>query len=176
VEKGKQVPKVGDIGLVKIGGNVGQLIRFGQWIAGGGFENYEHAFIVIDVPTSTDLIHVVGAEPGGARSGFYSQADTTILWSNFQLTDAQRTALAAAAQRYIGTPYSFLDYVALALHRLHVPVPLLKRYISSTRHMICSQLVDQCYQDAGVHLFNDGRWPGYVMPADLYKLIEKGQQ
>jgi hypothetical protein len=37
--------------------------------------------------------------------------------------------------------------------------------------MICSQLVDQCYQDAGVHLFADGRWPGDVTPADLYRLI-----
>ena len=37
--------------------------------------------------------------------------------------------------------------------------------------MICSQLVDYCYLMAGVHLFNDGRWPGYVTPEDLANVI-----
>jgi hypothetical protein len=67
--------------------------------------------------------------------------------------------------------YSYLDYVALAFHSLHIPFPGLKNYIASTRHMTCSQLVDQAEKDAGVQLFKDGRWPGYVMPSDLGRLL-----
>ncbi len=37
--------------------------------------------------------------------------------------------------------------------------------------MICSQLVDQSYQDAGVHLFSDGRWSGYVTPGALFERL-----
>ena len=37
--------------------------------------------------------------------------------------------------------------------------------------MICSQLVDEAYARAGVQLFDDGRLPGDVTPADLYGLI-----
>ncbi|MFD0528968.1 hypothetical protein ACFQ1I_21760 [Kitasatospora arboriphila] len=88
------------------------------------------------------------------------------------MTDGQRAAVVAAARGYIGVPYSAADYFALGAHRLRLPVgPLIKGYVASSRHMICSQLVDQCYLDAGVHLFSDGRWPGYVTPADLAKLL-----
>jgi hypothetical protein len=37
--------------------------------------------------------------------------------------------------------------------------------------MICSQLVDFCYAKAGVRLFADNRWEGYVTPADLAGLL-----
>ena len=35
---------------------------------------------------------------------------------------------------------------------------------------MCSQLVDYIYLQAGVHLFEDGRLPGEVSPADLRRL------
>ena len=69
-----------------------------------------------------------------------------------------------------------MDYFALALHRLGIPAPELKRYIGSSKHLICSQLVDLVYAEAGIHLFTDNRWPGYVTPADLANLILKGQR
>jgi hypothetical protein len=81
---------------------------------------------------------------------------------------------AAAAARYgptaahRGVGYSFLDYDAIAAHRLHLPVPGLRAYIGSTGHLICSQLCDQAYADVGAHLYADGRWPGYVTPLDLW--------
>jgi hypothetical protein len=37
--------------------------------------------------------------------------------------------------------------------------------------MICSQLVDEAYLRAGVHLFDDGRDPGDVTPGDLLYVI-----
>jgi hypothetical protein len=36
--------------------------------------------------------------------------------------------------------------------------------------MVCSQSVSWCYDQAGVHLFADGRLPGLVAPNDLLLL------
>ncbi|MEV4614980.1 hypothetical protein AB0K43_20635 [Kitasatospora sp. NPDC049258] len=146
-------------------GGVGRLIRIGQWLNGDGFADFEHAFVLVDDD------HLVEAQPGGAELlPLSAYRDHPQLWSTgiIPLTGEQRGAIVAAARGYLGVPYSFADYAALAAHRFHLPVgPLIKGYVASTRHMICSQLVDQCYQDAGVRLFADGRWSGYVTPADL---------
>ncbi|BDM70385.1 hypothetical protein HEK616_38720 [Streptomyces nigrescens] len=160
-------PQPGDIGLTRINGVSGRLIRFGQWINGDGFADYEHAFLVL--PDD----RLLEAEPGGARIRPLAEYDgAEVLYVCPEgLTEAQRSAICRAATRYVGVPYSFLDYLAIATHRFHVPVPGLRRYVASTRHLICSQLVDQCYQDGGVHLFADGRWSGYVTPMALYTLL-----
>jgi hypothetical protein len=68
------------------------------------------------------------------------------------------------------TPYSELDYLAQAAHRLHIPSKHLKAYVESSGHLICSQLADRAASLGGWHLFDDGRWDGYVPPCDLYKL------
>ena len=155
-------PQPGDFACVSIGGEGGRLIALGERLNGDAFTQYQHAFIYIGDG------RIIQAEPGGAVSaplGGYGN----IAWSSarWPLTAAQRVKVVAAATVRLGTPYSWLDYWAIGMHRLHVPAPGLKAFIASTRHMICSQLVDQCYADAGVHLFADGRWPGYVTPADL---------
>ena len=144
----------------------GGLIRLGQWANGDGFGQYEHAAIYCGANT------VIEAQSGGVKRASYDRyqrLDT--LWSTgtIDLTDKQRDDIVFAAVDYLGTPYSWPDYWALAAKRLHLGplVPGLKDYVASTKHMICSQLVDQCYEDAGVHLFNDGRWPGYVTPGSL---------
>ena len=152
------------IGLTSISGDVGKLIETGQWLDGTGFRQWEHAFISV----GNGLI--VEAEPGGARVREYTEYQV-IYWCHglYSLgTAAQMEATEDAAKSYVGVPYSFLDYFALAAHRLHLPVPFLREYIASTKHMICSQLVDQCYTDAGITIFTDGRWAGYVTPGDLY--------
>ncbi|MBB4924820.1 hypothetical protein [Kitasatospora kifunensis] len=150
-------------------GEIGRLIRLGQWLNGDGFANYEHAFLLVGDD------EVIEAEPGGVRQASLAEYGASrVRWSSgrIEMTDDQREAVVAAAHRYLRVPYSFLDYAALAAHRFRVPgSSLLKGYVADTRHLICSQLVDQCYQDAGIHLFNDGRWPGYVTPADLDRLI-----
>lgn len=150
-------------------GTAGALIHLGQWLNGNGFADYEHAFVLVGDD------EVVEAEPGGARLAPVSTyAGRPLRWSSghIQLTSDQRAAIVTAARGYLGVPYSFLDYAALAAHRFRLPgTASLKDYIADTRHQICSQLVDQCYQDAGVHLFRDGRWPGYVTPADLNGLL-----
>ncbi|MCX4748117.1 hypothetical protein OG455_21815 [Kitasatospora sp. NBC_01287] len=163
------LPRPGDFAVVHMGGDIGRLIRVGQWLNGDGFADYEHAFVLVGDG------EVIEAEPGGAQRAPLAEYDgRPIRWSSgiVPLTNDQRVEIVAAARRYLRVPYSFFDYAALAAHRFKVPGnALLKGYVADTRHQICSQLVDQCYQDAGVHLFEDGRWPGYVTPADLGRLI-----
>src|SRR5580704_17162 len=110
---------------------------------------------------------IADAEPGGAaRVKLHYNASYTHYVS---CPEQYRTAMVAAAEKYIGVPYSFLDYAALATHRLHLPAPFLRRYIASSKHMICSQLVDQAASDAGWVLFSDGRWSGYCTPGDIWE-------
>lgn len=156
------MPKPADFGLYKGNDVVGRLIRFGEWLNGNGFSPYSHAFVLLDDGT------IIEAEPGGARIRPVTEyAPELVTWSNWDLTDAERAAIVTAARGMAGTPYSFLDYFAIAAHRFHLPVPWLRQYIASTRHRICSQSVDYCYKVAGVNLFTDGRWEGWVTPADL---------
>jgi uncharacterized protein YycO len=165
-------PLPGDVGLTQIHGPVGAFIRVGQWANGNGFADYEHAFLVL--PDG----RLLQAEPGGARMASLEEyvGGHTLYAYPVGLTDEQRVAICTAAARHVGVPYSFLDYAAIGAHRFRLPVPGLRRYVASTRHMICSQLVDQCYQDAGVHLFNDNRWPGYVTPEALYDLLAREER
>lgn len=163
-------PAPGAIGLKQLGGVGGPLIRFAQWLNGDGFTRFEHACLCVSV--DGDSATVVEAMPSGARLHTYLPGDG-VTWLQVPLTLTQRDAVTWAAGHYVGTRYSWLDYLAIAARRLHIPAPGLRHYIANTRHMICSQLVDQCFQDAGVHLFTDGRWPGDVTPGDLYKQLAK---
>jgi hypothetical protein len=162
-------PQPGDYGCTPLNDADGPLIRLGQFLNGNGFRNYEHAFVW----TGPDTI--VEAEPGGAvEVPFHYDLGSCVI-SATPLTGTQRTAIVAAARSYIGTPYSFADYAALAAHRLHIPAPGLRDYVADTGHMICSQLTDRAFCDAGVHLFS-GIWQGYVTPAMLAGLALAGGQ
>lgn len=136
------------------------------------------------------LVYVGGgrclqAEPGGSRI-VARPVYPDDLWSTGHITlpDAARRLAAATAGRWEGIPYSALDYLALAAHRLHAPDwPVwaqnghrvsLQQFIKDQGHEICSQLVDAFLMSCGVHLFADYRWPGYVMPIDLGHVIEGG--
>lgn len=174
-------PDLGDFVCVPMHGTSGELIRVGQWLCGDGFHNYEHAEVYVENPGGEvkPVVggYTMGAYPGGAALEplapvSYQQG---WLWSTgiIQLTDTQRCTIANVAISLKGIPYSALDYFAIAGHRLHIPDPdgELQKYIASTKHMICSQLVDYCYMMAGVHLFSDGRWPGFVTPGDLANVL-----
>lgn len=158
----------GDFGLTRINGAAGAAIRLGQWLNGDSFVDYEHAFIALDDGT------LLEAEPGGARIRPITDYPRAI-YSGWTLTSDQRAAIVAQARTLIGVPYSAADYLALAAHRLGVPVPGLRHYIGDSGHMICSQLVDEVYWSAGLHMFTDHRWPGYVTPAALMRVLEGPQ-
>lgn len=173
-------PQPGDIGLVSIRGGVGKAIRVGQWLLAemdnikarndGDWANYQHAFVYLGNGM------LIEAEPGGARIRPITEYDgASIYWCqniSAGLSPQTRNAIVLHAEALLNTPYSFIDYFALTAHKLHLWLPGLRTYISSTHHLICSQLADWAYDLSGVHLFH-GRWPGYVDPLDLY-LLDKG--
>lgn len=159
-------PKIGDVGLTRISGFVGKMIRIGQWLNGVSWEQaqYEHSLLYLGDGMAIE------AQPGGAWIYPVEREwqPGEILWVRItDLTAEQQAALIREADKLKGTPYSFLDYVALMVRRFGIPFPGLKKYVANTKHMICSQLVDELYHRAGIELF-EGRWPGYVIPADFY--------
>jgi hypothetical protein len=174
------LPEPGDFGAVEISGVVGGLISFGEMLYGSkGFTKWEHALVYIGDGKCLQ------AEPGGSAIVTRGVRPGDI-WSTgvIDIPDATRAKVPALAESMKGIPYSGLDYVALAAHRLHVPdVPAwpgktpwhpvtLQTYIGDTGHMICSQLVDEFEERLGIHLFvNPPRWPGYVTPWDIGTLL-----
>lgn len=147
---------------------------FGHWVTEPDgtkrFEGFSHAFLVIGQG------QVVEAEPGGAViSALAPYRDTTaggsFVSSTWDLTDQQRETLCANALTRVGVGYSALDYVELASHRLHVPVPGLRQRIAASGRQICSQQVDWIYTASNLHLFQDNRWEGDVTPMNLFAAL-----
>lgn len=171
----------GDFAVVRTHDSASRFIQIGEWLAVRAErwgqhvpklnEDWEHAILYV----GGEVDNILEAESGGAQFRAFHYAPEDVLWSSdtpsLALTYDQRRQTQSLAWKYWHTPYSWLDYDAIALHALHIPAPWLKSYIASDKHMICSQLVDQCRLDMGSHLFNDGRWPGFVMPLDLRFLI-----
>lgn len=165
------VANPGDIGVTSISGGVGKLITVGEWLNGNKDDKYDHAFIYVGNG------QVVEAEPGkqGAWLGnvvnYMDGRPLAFSTGKLSVDPSVSLEIVNIALSLVGTPYSFLDYLAIAAHRFHLPVPGLKSYIASSKHMICSQLCDYVYQQAGIKLFTDGRWDGYVTPAALAERI-----
>jgi hypothetical protein len=162
------LPNPGDFEVVPIGGEGGRLIHLGQGLYGSGFRDFEHARLYLGNGK------VVEAEPGGARIVPITPSDGG-MWSTGIITPADhiRRLIVQYGYQCEGVGYSGLDYFAMAAHhfRLHPVDNMLKDRVASSNHLICSQLVDYCYMMANFHLFDDGRWPGYVTPADLANLL-----
>ena len=159
-------PQPGDFAVVRLNGTAGKLIRLGQWLNGDGFADYEHAFVYV----GNDQI--VEAEPGGAELNSVTRyATSDVLWSTGKvlLSDEQRSSIVEAAKGFVGVPYSFLDYLLIALKRFHITVPILNRRVLGSKHMICSQLVAQSYKDSGIDLCDEP--PYSITPGDLANLL-----
>jgi len=118
---------------------------------------------------------IVEATPSGAVETAWHYDGRPHMWSSGHvgLDTVQRNAIASQALYLVKEKvgYSFLDYGALTLHAFGVSAQWLQDYIGDTRRLICSQLVDFCYEYGTVHLFDDGRWNGYVKPSDLGALL-----
>lgn len=162
--------KPGDIGLVRISGWVGFLIRLGQWLCGSGFANFEHAFVYVGNS------QVVEAQPGGAciaELSKYAGATVRVIPAPTAEIGA-RVAHEAKLFAIAKVGYSALDYDYIAIRRrlkfLGFLLPFLKGRIATSKRMICSQLADAAADYAGWHLFSDGRWTGDCTPGDLEQL------
>jgi hypothetical protein len=174
----------GDWAVVDTGSRVSATVKWAEYVA----DRLQHAYdpelppwnhAVMCTRVSGDgVIWITEAEGRGAVNVPWHYDGRPHKWSTGILASSPEAA--AAAYRYAcpgpwgphGVPYSYLDYEALALHTLRMPAPGLRQFIANSHHMICSQLVDQALQDGGVHLFTDGRWPGYVKPSDLGKVLD----
>lgn len=159
-------PQPGDFGLVSISGAVGKLIRFGQWLNGDGFSDYEHAFIYLGDGK------ILEAEPGGARiADLEEYAGRAIMWSTGVITipDWKRTDIVSDAIKFQGCPYSFLDYLAIALYRIGLKHPGVAKRVKDSKHYICSQLVAQIFDGNDISLTE---YPPYlVTPGRLRKYL-----
>jgi hypothetical protein len=168
------IAPAGMIGLTSISGDVGAGIRIGQWLNGNGFSRYEHAFLSLGDGT------ILEAEPGGSRIAPLSEypADSVYwcwnIWKQVPFAFRNwKLVQVAAWNRYVGIPYSFADYASLAARRLRIPVPGLRRYVASSGHEICSQLVDLFYREEfGVGII-PGEWAGYVTPGSIWERDRK---
>lgn len=161
-------PGLGDIGVTTIHGPVGHLISLGEYLLGDGFQPWDHAFVHVGDGW------IIEAEPGpnGARLAQLTEYnDRPILW--LRCPDQYRQAVAHSARLLQGTRYSAADYFAIAAHRLHLPIPGLRDYVAASGHAICSQLADRAAALGGWHLFADGRWEGFVVPADIAELARQ---
>ena len=161
-------PRPGDFAVVDTRIGAWPPIWLGHGLSRGGFTMFNHAVICSRV-LRDGTVYIVEAMRSGARENVWHYDDHDHLWSTGLVKTSTKAGNAALA--YVDRPYSWLDYAAIAAHASQLPAPGLRRYVASTQHLIGSQLVDQAELDAGVHLFDDGRWPGYVRPSDLADLI-----
>jgi hypothetical protein len=161
----------GDFEVVKISGAGGIAISVAQWFARGQYRDWDHARAYLGggqwlqaEPSGAQIVPLGDhPTPGGLCSAGISR---------LSLTPAQQTRAWEVGQTLKDTPYSWLDYAALAAKHLHIPAPHLRDFITTSRHQMCSQLVDSFRLLIGSHLFADGRLPGDVTPWDLGHLLE----
>ena len=185
--------KPGTFFVVDVKGRAGWFIGWAQALVNDA-SRYKHAGAIIDEAGTT-----VEAEPNGARYGNISDyAGRGLLISDGPIQQwlaenpgadeaAKRAQVVAMARTFVGTPYSFLDYLSIAGVHITAALPkwlqwpikpivnLLRRYVASTKHVLCSQLVDATYERCGIHLFQ-GKIPGDVAPADLAAYAEDREQ
>jgi len=114
----------------------------------------------------------ISAEPGGARYRRISDYPE-LTWSRFGLTDDQRTLIRDAAAEYEGSPYNFAIYGPLLWQRLtgRKVDGWVARWLSRRPNENCSQLSDDIYNAADLHLFED--IPEIVTPGDFERLFAR---
>ncbi|MFB7823844.1 hypothetical protein [Streptomyces hydrogenans] len=159
-------PLPGDFALTKIGGITGRFVAAGQALVGDAAP-VQHAYVYVGNG------EIVQAMPGGAELIRLEDASEPVVWSTgkIPLTDEQRYMIMVSAGALVGTPYSFLDYVSIALAHWRIRPRWVRDYVASSGHMICSQLVDEVYRRAGVDLLPETRLAGDVTPGDLWRVL-----
>ncbi len=108
----------------------------------------------------------VSAEPGGVRLRRIDHYPE-LIWSHFGLTDAQVAKIIDSALASVGLPYNLAVFPVLLAHRITgLPIPAwLASWLSFRRNVDCSQMADDIYTGADIHLFNHP--PALVTPADF---------
>lgn len=178
------VPEPGDFCCVPVSGAFGAGIEVGEFLAArlqhqpAELRPYDHAEIYVgqaDAAGPHGYTYSAYPDRRGKKPLPCPPAELPgSVWSSglYLLTPAQRQGIVSWCEAHPSVSYSWLDYDAIAAHALHLPIPGLRGYIASDGHYICSQYTDTGWlEGGGIHLFNDGRWPGYVTPWDLADLL-----
>jgi hypothetical protein len=137
---------------------VGWAIRLCTW------SRYCHAFVYIGGG------EIIEAQPGGACvSQLTEYAGMPSVWSQDALSVVERAKVVSEAKALLGTPYGWLDLVAILFVRtLRLPVPWLVRRVLDEATAICSQLVAMSGVHAGIMSWLCGQpHPQLVTPGDL---------
>lgn len=183
-------PQPGDFCCLPVSGNMGLGIEAGQFMAetlqhvrGAKLQPYDHAEVYVgQADKAWPHGYTYSAYPNDDTGGFTGKrplpgpagTQPGSLWSSgiITLTPAQRSGIIGWCAAHPCVTYSWPDYAAIGLRALGVKTGRLAAYIKSTSSMICSQYTDAAYVANGVHLFDDGRWPGYVSPGDLAVMLQ----
>lgn len=161
-------PTKGAFGVVRTGSFVAPFIRLLTR------SQVNHAFVVLGQSRQGEWI-ILEAQSRGARYAALSKYDSMeVVFSNYDLTDEERGAVVAQARGLHGTPYNYLDIVALCLLTFGLRWSWLLKRAQSAKRLICSQLVDRAYERAGLRLYSDGRPDGEVTPGDLLMHVAQG--
>ncbi|MEC5149163.1 hypothetical protein [Cryobacterium sp. GrIS_2_6] len=152
----------GQIGLVRTRGPLGWLIRAVTRSP------------VNHVVVAVDEVLCIGAEKSGARirpMTHFGHID----WSSFALTDSERSGIVAWCEGIEGSPYSWIDDVAIGLEQImHERTPRwLLRRLSATKTLQCAALADAAYvYGAGIQVFEDRRYFGCVFPGSYVAVFK----
>lgn len=147
-------PQYGDYGVVKTGGFFGKLIRLGT------VSRWNHAFIYVGNG------QIVGADPTGVAVSPLSNYPK-VAWNKHEvLTPEQRDSIVSHALQAIGRPYNFGIIAMLAFRALGVKIFPMKfiNFLAKHDGYICSELVAECYAQAGVPICET---PDLCNPGDL---------
>lgn len=153
----------GDFLLVRSHGIAAQAIRIADAI-GGTWSDYNHAGILDQALTGEWV--VIEADPSGVQVSplsEYPRSDCLVASPPIDAWQARKVV--AYARDKVGTPYGWLDIVALGAVQLrHCPRWLEDRARRDDR-IVCSQLVAAAYAAAGHPLGTKDPWaatPGYL--------------
>jgi uncharacterized protein YycO len=153
-------PVIGQFGVVKTNGVFGKLIRVGT------LSRWNHAFIYIGNG------QIVEANPKGVEISDASKYPT-IAWNKHQeLSESERETIAKAAVAAVGKEYSFLTIALLALRILGVRIfsnSWVIARLAMKEGYICSELVAECYDKAGVVIANKRDY--LTVPGDLAEVL-----
>jgi hypothetical protein len=122
--------------------------------------------------------HLIQAMPRGAERvpldpAKHLTSGCVYVRPDYALSPSDGGLVAYCARQYVGVPYGFLTYLKLAAgaFRMRLTEAWLRKALSTREDMICSQLADQALADAGHHVFDDGRLPQDVVPAELFDAV-----
>ena len=158
------LPRPGDLGFADDLSLSGRLARAGQFLLRDDCP-FWHVFVVGSAG------YVFEGMPSGARliRDLPNRLHCGFGYVRLPLSDGQRSRVMTVCRGLEGTPYSWLDYVALAAFRAGIPVPHLDAYVRSREHMICSQIADEVLLRLGYHLFDDARAQQNVTPGSIWR-------